>query len=228
MSYRFNRRNKIYTGNKSIRNSVNNSVEVQVLSDCGETIDYLLLIDENGIVVSFPKTLVRVNSLKIENGNIKLSQSMYDTWFKPKLLSQLNELSEKLFRNFDMVVKKSNIILADAEFSNIHLPFLKSTILYGDSISYPLGKLLESWTYNEELRVLPSAYMLKINVSPLSGFNNYTAYSLKSRKIITGSLGEKDKHWKYYLDEFISFTPSIKNKNELMVLTRLLFELGIN
>ncbi|MFN6373926.1 MAG: hypothetical protein ACK4YD_02055 [Chitinophagia bacterium] len=228
MSYRFNKKNNIYASNKSIRSVTSTSVDLQILSESGETTDHLLLMDQNGIILSFPKTLVIANSLNIENGKIKFSQSMYDTWFQPKVLYEISELSEKLFRNFDIVVKHSNIILTDSEFSNIHLPFLKSTILYSGSLSYPLGKLLESWIYEDDLRISNTTYMLKINVSPLSGVNNYTAYSTKTRKIITGSLGEHDRHWKHYLDEFYSFTPTERNKNELLVLTRLMFALGID
>jgi hypothetical protein len=228
MIYRFNKRNNIYASNKLTQNLINHSVEVKILSECGDTNENLLLIDENGIVISFPKRLVQVNSLQIENEQIKLSQSMYDTWFKPKLESEVSELSGKVFSNFDVVVKNSNIILNDTEFRNIHLPFLKSTVLYNGSISYSLGKLLESWMHDEDLRVLSSAYMIKINVSQMSGINNYTAYSLKTRKILTNSLGNNDKNWRNYLDKFISLTPSEHNKNELLVLTRLIFTLGID
>lgn len=228
MSNRFNKRNNIYARNKSIRSVTNTSIDVQIVSEIGETKNHLLLLDENGIVVSFPKTLVYANSLKIENDTINLSQSIYDAWFKPKLTLEINEVSEKVFKNFELVVKHSNIILADAEFSNLHLPFLKSTVLYSGSIIYPLGKLLQSWMHEDDLRISSSTYMLKINISPLSGFNNYNAYSTETNSIITGSLGIHDKHWKGYLDEFYCFGPFKRNKNELLVFTRLLFALGID
>ena len=91
--------------------------------------------------------------------------------------------------------------------------------MYSGFIVYPLGKLLESWIYEDDLRISNTTYMIKLNVSPLSGVNNYTAYSTKKRSLFSGSLGPHDKHWKEYLDEFYSFTPTERNKNELLVLS---------
>lgn len=228
MSYRFHRHNNIYARNKSTRLKTPNSIEVQVISEAGETNDHLLLLDENGVILSFPKNLVKVNSMNIRGEKLELSQSMYDTWFTPKINTEIENAAAKLFNNFNKVVQHSNIILNDREFKSIHLPFLRSTILYSGSIVYPLGKLLESWMYEDDLRISDSGFMLKINASPLSGVNNYTAYSTKTRSLFTGSLGPHDKHWKEYLDEFYSFTPTERNKNELLVLTRLMFALGID
>lgn len=228
MFNRSNRKNNIYSRNKSIRSTTDKWIDTQVVSQFGETKDHLLLLDKHGIVVSFPKTLVYANSLKIEKDNINLSQSIYDAWFKPKLTLEINEQSEKIFKNFDLLIKNSNIILSDTEFRNLHLPFLKSTILYSGSIIYPLGKVLESWMYEDDLKISQTDFMLKINISPLSGFNNYNAYSVEKKSIVSGSLGIQDKHWKSFLDEFYCFAPFKRNNSDLLVLTRLLFALGID
>lgn len=228
MFNKYNRKKNNYAKNKSRSIFKADDVQIEVVSDTGNSPDDIFLVDRNGIMVSFPKALITVNDLKINDGKISISPSMYDTWFKPKLELEIAAASQKLYNNFGKIVKNSNLILNDREFYRIRLPFLRSTILYSGSIHYPLGKLLESWMNEEELEIRNGLYMLKMNVAPLSGTNNYTAYSMARKTLVKGTLGANDKHWKSFIDEFYSMENREANESELLVLTRLLNQLNID
>jgi hypothetical protein len=228
MSNKYNKKKNNYAKNKSRSVFKADGVLIEVVSETGSSTDDIFLVDRNGIMVSFPKALIRVNDLKIINGKISISPAMYDTWFKPKIDLEIAAASQKLYDNFGKLVKNSNLILNDKEFYRIRLPFLKSTILYSVTIKYPLGKLLESWINEEDLEIRNGIYMLKMNVAPLSGTNNYTAYSMARKTLVKGSLGANDKHWKSFIDEFYSMENREANESELLVLTRLLNQLNID
>lgn len=227
MSKKYNRKKNSYAKNKSRTLFKADGFDIEMVSETGNCPDDVFLVDKNGILVSFPKSLITVNDLKIRNGQISMSTAMYDTWFKPKIDLEIADASKKLYDNFSKLVKNSNLILNDKEFYRIRLPFLKSTILYSGAIHYSLGKLLESWMNEEELEIRNGLYMLKMNVAPLSGTNNYTAYSMARKTLVKGKLGANDKHWKSFIDEFYSMEYQETNESELLVLTRLLNQLNI-
>ena len=52
MYNKYNNRNNIYARNKSIRNVINKFIDVQILSEYGETIDHLLLLENNQTIVA--------------------------------------------------------------------------------------------------------------------------------------------------------------------------------
>jgi len=203
------------------------TTNVEIISEKGDSENHFLLADRNGILVSFPKSLVRANDIKIVNEQMTLSGSLYDTWFKPKIEAEVKICSDILFQYFDVVVNNSDIILNDQEFKRLHLPFLTSTLLYDSSFKYSLGGILQSWMYEDDLKVLSTSYMLKINASAYTGVNNYTAYSPIKRSLFTGKLHKKEKHWKQYLDEFYSLSSESGLITDLSVMTRLILELGI-
>lgn len=49
---KYNNRNNIYARNKSIRNVINKFIDVHILSEYGETIDHLLLLENNQTIVA--------------------------------------------------------------------------------------------------------------------------------------------------------------------------------
>jgi hypothetical protein len=222
MNSKYNSRNKFLRATESKLNNKQNTIEVEVMSDPDTEDPSILIADWNGIVLPFPKSLIRANDLVIKDGRMKISTSMYDTWFREKHDAEIELLSEKIYSHFDKIMEHSHVIMNDQEFRNIRLPFLKSTILYSGELHYPLGAMLEAWMEeDDDLSVSSTAYMLKINVSPLSGLNNYTAYSTKTRSLITGSLSKENKSWREYIGKFQSIASSRRNKSDLLAITRL-------
>jgi len=221
MYNKYNSRNKFLRATESNLTNKQHPIEVEVMSDLDTDDPSILIADWNGIVLPFPKSLIRANDLVIKDGRMKISTSMYDTWFREKHDAEIELLSEKIYSHFDKVMQYSHVIMNDPEFCNIRLPFLKSTILYSGELHYSLDGVLKSWIENDDLSVSSTAYMLKINVSPLSGVNNYTAYSTKTRSLITGSLSKENKSWREYIDKFQSIASSRRNKSDLLAITRL-------
>jgi hypothetical protein len=221
MYNKYNSRNKFLRTTEPKLSNKQHPIEVELLSDQDTDDPSILIADWNGIVLPFPKSLIRANDLVIKDGRMKISTSMYDTWFQEKHDAEIELLSEKIYSHFDKVMQYSHVIMSDQEFRNIRLSFLKSTILYSGELHYSLGALLEAWMEDDGLSVSSTAYLLKINVSPLSGLNNYTAYSTKTRSLITGSLSKENKSWREYLGKFQSLASSRRNKSDLLAITRL-------
>ena len=221
MKNKYNSQNKYLRATESKSSNKQYPIEVEVMSDLHTEESSILIADLNGIILPFPKSLIRANDLVIENGRMKISTSMYNTWFQEKHDAEIELLSEKIYSHFDKIMQFSQVIINDPELRNIRLPFLKSNILYSGELHYSIGSLLEAWIEDDDLTVSPTAYLLKINISPLSGMNNYTAYSTTSRSLITGSLSKENKRWKEYLSKFQSLADSKRNKSDLLAITRL-------
>jgi hypothetical protein len=227
MRNKYNSRNNIFKKDYTEFRQSNAFVEVEVITDPNPSNTHIFIADWNGIVVSFPINLLRANDLVIQKGKLKISQSIYDAWFKDKLNEELQELSKKVYSHFDKIVQHSNTILNDEEYRNIRLPFMKTTILYSCEFHYTLGALLDSWMHNDDLMVAPFSYLLKLNVSPSSGLNNYTAYSTVNKSLFVGSLPQKKEYWMGFVGKFQSIASAKRNKSDILALTRLLFELEI-
>lgn len=227
MKNKFNNRKNILRNIEKHLDGLKDPIEVELISLNEPNDQTIMITDWNGVVVLFPTALVKANGLIVKDGRLGISQSLYDTWFREKVQTAIEQLSQKLFDNFDKVVDGASVILNDKEFRNIKLPFLKSTILYSNSLHYSLGSLLESWLSSDELSVSEDTYMLKMNVSPLTGLNNYTAYSIREKSLVNGSLQKGKRHWLKYIIKFQCLVSSKQNKSDLLAITRLVQELKI-
>ncbi len=228
MKNKYNSRNGIFRKAKSGFTFNDQFVEVEVMTLPKPGDQHMLITDWNGIIVLFPVNLLKANDLVVQHGRMKISQSLYDTWFKDKLTEEINELSKKIFDQFEKIVQHSDIILHNEDYSNIRFPLLKSTILYNTELHYTLGSILNSWMQTDDLSVASGSYMLKLNVSPLSGINNYTAYSARKKCLVKGTLSEGDKCWIEYMGKYQALVSTKKNKSDLLTMMRLIDELNID
>jgi hypothetical protein len=217
--------------NASALNQPKKRVQVlsTVLSDSVEP-KTLTLCDESGFIVEYPYSLIKANKTEIDkDGFIQLSVEAYRAWFSKIATDETNRLSKLIEENFDMVVSNSQLILADADFSSIHVNILKSGMAYAGGVKYTLGALLNCWISDTRLEIAPGVYMVNINGSPLSGSNKYTVWSVAEKKFTNGSVVMQKKGWRTYFDVFreLANKPNESKMTNVLATTKLLMELGV-
>lgn len=209
------------------------SVKVQVLSEiysANGAIALLRITDMGGFVVDYPYSLIKANEIKIDaEGCFLLTAAGYNAWFTPLVNNEYKRLSKIFEENFNKVVANSQIIVANSEFSSIHVSLLKSQMAYGGAVHYSLGALLNCWINSTSLEVTPGNYMINIGGSPLSGANKYMAWSVREKKFVIGSVVMQKVNWKFYFDVFrdlgkITYSRKVSN---ILAITNLFVTLDI-
>ena len=83
---------------------------------------HLILRDSSGFETLMPESLVRDNSLKMENDDqLILTNGLYEMWFIKEKQTKLNENVSILFRNFHTLYKNKELILNNNGYKNLGL-----------------------------------------------------------------------------------------------------------
>jgi hypothetical protein len=161
---------------------------------------HLILRDSSGFETLMPESLVRDNSLKMENDDqLILTNGLYEMWFIKEKQTKLNENASILFRNFHTLYKNKELILNNNGYKNLGLRWLYAGGLYYGTLRYSLGSLFAAWDTTPSLKK-ENGFMYKIGGSMLSGANVYETLNVENGKLGKGSIiRATGEHWTNYL-----------------------------
>ena len=190
----------------------------------------LLLIDSHETIVSFPISLLHANNMEItKDDELHMSIEMYNAWFREPYLKKAAELSAVMQRNFGKLLKHSDIILKNSDFSGLWLPLLQSNMMISGTTKYSLGALLDCWMSSDDLVVNNNKYIINVCGSELSGSGSYVGWSTEKKVIEREDIGRTTKNPFYYfkiLNE-LGESSGFNQKSDLIVARELFDKLEI-
>ena len=177
----------------------------------GETEYFYLVSDIDGIIVNFPKEIIKINEIPIKNNVIQLSDTLYNEYFKKERQRLQEEAEYKLKINFGKIYENRDLVFNKPEYFLIRVRQFTSGGAYIGGCDYCLGSLIESWDQSNSLILNEESekskvLMTSIQGSPLSGNNSWTGWSLENQKFVSG----KVEDWRKYLVEFIELSKKYK------------------
>ncbi|MCC5921058.1 MAG: hypothetical protein LAT68_12775 [Cyclobacteriaceae bacterium] len=121
------------------------------------------------------KSIIRDNELPINNGQIQLSDGLYEYYFLQSQREASERRMNQLFEQHkDLIFQHQELILSKGEYYLLRPQLLKSGGAYIGGFTYCLGTLLESFhdrerIYFEEIQSYQDLYLISLQGSPLSG-----------------------------------------------------------
>jgi hypothetical protein len=146
----------------------------------GEENDFLYITSDKGQYLSkIHKSLIPDNELKIENGKIIISNSLYKVWFKSEIEKNIQGIIQKredlILDNIVLLMEHNDEIINDPNSHNI----LASGLFYGHTFGVPknsaitIGELLEIWSkeacFTRQCECGGNSYIYHFGGSALSG-----------------------------------------------------------
>ncbi len=149
--------------------------------------DSYVLQDHNGYQIDFLKHSFHDNHLKINNGSVIMSKSLYMHFFSAGFLKRIDGLNWKVTQNFALLVKHKDLILSKAEYFLMRPYILNCGAMYMGGFTPCLGAVLESWTRSDDLTLYDmeeeGQRLISLRGSPMSGSYSATVWSEKKQAV---------------------------------------------
>jgi hypothetical protein len=120
----------------------------------GETEQYWLVTDQNGIEVPLHKMLPEINRIPFGDGRLELTEYLYRHHFGLQVELMALAEEQRLLERFPEIMAHQDLVLGRAQYYLIRADFMVSGTMarfFGHGVC--LGGLLENWLYTNDLRI---------------------------------------------------------------------------